>query len=227
MIHIITNGDKVRKKIVKKSVEGYGYKCKFHAFEKHLTDKNLGRFMSHFALYKYAAEHDMEYIWIAEDTIVQGYDEMSSSLKTSIDTFTSGPDWDILYLGAPLPLFCSYKNTSIPHIFQSNVEHGSHCYIIHRRCYQALLKSVPKPQLSIAQYMMENTEHRSFIAYPLPFYKQSHGSSGLGQAWNSITRHPSFIKAHEWLVRHGWMSVPVCLGILLAMVMILYWLFKH
>ena len=96
MIHIITHGDKVRKKEVTKSVSKVGYRCQFHAFEKHLTDKNLGRFSSHMALFKYAEERNMEYIWIAEDSLQLSLESLPTTMKENIDTFLDGPDWNMM-----------------------------------------------------------------------------------------------------------------------------------
>ena len=217
MIHVITNGDEQRKLTTIQACSFYGWNYTFHEFPRNKQDGRQGCFDSHVSLWKYADEHQMDYIWIGEDNMTSSGAKLTSSYQSEIDHFLKGKKWNVLYMGGWFPPLCNYKDTSYFHINQTNHMHGTSMYIIHKRLYKRLLTLLPdnKHQASDS-YITSHSKQHSYILYPLLIYRNNKLATTNKYSFNwiqnkitSILHHPRVLQFQEKMIRHGWLSYRI------------------
>jgi GR25 family glycosyltransferase involved in LPS biosynthesis len=238
-LHVITNGDRIRKNNVSKSLDTYSIPFIFHEFERQKNGK-LGCFMSHINLYRYAQKHNMEYIWIAEDNLVNAYDTISSVIWNDIHTFLkTEQNWLILFFGGWFQHVVSYKSTSYSSIFKTNTLHGTSCYMIHKRLYSYVLDHFENySHMDIDCYLLKCSKNQAYILYPILFYRDctiystntQHIPNTWINLWRSFWHQPTMLQIQENLIRNGYMTYSFnifLISVLLCIILfICYGLYK-
>lgn len=223
--NIITNENIIRKESCIRACNTYNISYKFHSFQRNLKDGVLGCLSSHIALWNYANDNNMDYIWISEDNITNSNSTIPNTILNELNQFLKEDDWKVIYLGGWFLPICSYSPTKFNHIFQTNNIHGASSYIIHRRLYKTLLELLNNNMNRESDtHIYENSINQSYIIYPLLFYrnnklKSTTSSFFLTNTLNSIFHNPNFLKYHESLIRYGWCKPHIIFLVLCVIIL--------
>jgi GR25 family glycosyltransferase involved in LPS biosynthesis len=176
IVHVITNGDKVRIKQTITALETYNLSYKLHEIPRHPTNGRLGCFLSHITLYRYAQKHNMDYICIAEDNICSSHNiEHYHSIQKDLQ-LVQQTSWEIIYLGGWITVvFGKYYSTPYTTLYETHNPHGLSFYLIHKRLYQPILscyKKYSQPNdITHIDTVINVLAKKSYVAVPLLFYR--------------------------------------------------------
>jgi len=233
-LHVITNGDPIRKNNVKKALDCYSIPFTFHEYKRNKTNGKLGCFMSHIELYRYARYHKKEYIWIAEDNITNAYEYTTNTIWNDIQTFIKKErQWYILFIGGWFQHVVSYEKTDYPRICKTNSLHGLSCYMIHERFYNLVLDQYEAHTTNdIDCYLQSLSTNRAYILYPILFYRDCSIVSTNTQnvpntyinLWRSFYHQPVLLRLQEWMIYNGMMNYTTNSIILLVLLFLLYYI---
>lgn len=153
-------------------------------------DKVKGCFESHMCLYRYAQEHELEYIFIMEDNIMLSPNVIDiHETMSNITDFMQHHAFNVIYVGAFLiPALLRAPQPITKGICETFGTHGTSAYIIHRNFYTKLLQRYPSYQPGCASdAIIEQYNHR-YICNRLLFYRDCNTKSIVNSQSDNIRK---------------------------------------
>ena len=192
----------------------------------------MGCFQSHVHLYKFAHQHDMEYIGIAEDNSIHMHDTLPASVVLNVNQLLPTQDWDLILLGGWFIPFSRYTHTSYPSLYKTTSIHGTSCYIIHKRLYTKILATYEHHlDKHIDAYLM-NQSASCYMVSPLLFRRNNtiptsntYFSNAIVNAFYYINCSRTATLMWEFYSIHSLTILTIALLILL--IVLLYWLYRN
>jgi len=231
IVHIITNGDAFRQKSVQQTMKAYELDYQYHKFERNREDGRKGCLDSHLAMYQYARDNKMEYIWVAEDNVIHALDKIPASVKSELEVFMkTNQTWKVIYVGGWFLPLCQTEETDFEHVRQTNSLHGTSMYIIHRRLYEELLDRTPPAGMDSDRWIQQHSFNQAFLVYPFLFYRNRflHSTNKqnipnwLIDSYRHVAHHPTVFRSHEWLIHNGYMTATSIMVFLLTLVLMIF-----
>lgn len=181
-----------------------GLAYQIHRFQKHPEAGWKGCIDSHLRVYQYAADRNVDWIFICEDNIlahdnVLPYKKYSNLFKF-IDTC---PDWGIIFTGGYILRPWDYcKPTKYTQVYETrNNNHGTVSYMIHSRLYKQILTMHKLSPINV-HFDIFISQFTCYIYNPLLFYHAHNIKSNINQKsdiWRQVWFHPKVMPIHSFV----------------------------